>query len=120
MSNIQSTAEEEIVVNTSFASCLYVQASAFNQHSKFLLDMGSPRPVLSNQIYNKVPKDINIQRKNGCTKLRAADGSLIETSGKVIVPLHIDGISFNQEFIIVKIHGIVGIIGMHFSVNMTG
>ena len=90
MSKLQSTAEEEIVVNTSFNSCLYLQASAFNQHSKFLLDTGSLCSVLSNKIYNKVPKDKNIQRKDECTKLRAADGSLIETSGKVIVPLLIE------------------------------
>ena len=120
MSNLQSTAEEEIIVNTSFTSCLYVQANAFNQHSIFLLDTGSPCSVLSNQIYNKVPKDKNIQRKDDCTKLRAADGSLIETSGKVIVPLHIDGISFNQEFIIAKIHGIDGIIGMDFLCQYDG
>ena len=114
VSNIQSTVEKKIILNTLVTSCLYVPASAFDQHSKFQLDTGSPCSVLSNQIYSQVPKDENIQTKDDCTKLRAADGSLIETSGKVIVPLHIDDISFNQEFIIAKIHGTDGIIGMDF------
>ena len=62
----------------------------------------------------------NWQPKADNTRLRAADGSIIETNGRLFIPLTIEGRLFNQEFIFAKIQGIDGIMGMDFLYKVDG
>ncbi|MCG8111917.1 MAG: retropepsin-like domain-containing protein [Candidatus Thiodiazotropha endolucinida] len=119
VSNLQNDSEE-IRVNTSVSTCLYLQANAFNQNSKFLLDTGSPYSILSKQIFDRLQGEEQIPLNSDSPKLRAADGSLIKTSGKLVVPLQINDKLFSQEFIVAKIHGIDGIVGMDFLCHYDG
>lgn len=120
ISNLQVESHEEIELNTTFTSCLYLQADVCNQTCKFLIDTGSPYSIMSNQMYDKIQPQETLQRKVDHTRLRAADGSVIETSGKLLMPLQIDRKAYNQVFIIAKIQGIDGIIGMDFLYQFDG
>ena len=46
--------------------------------------------------------------------LKSADGNKIQTQGKCCIPFDIEGCHFQQTFIIAKIDGIQGILGMDF------
>lgn len=112
VSNLNETFHEEINVNTSVTSCLYLQAKLSSRQSKFLLDTGSPYSILSKQVYEQLEETVIC--KTDSTRLRAADGSLIETNGKITIPFESNGHCFGQDFIVAKIAGIDGIIGMDF------
>ena len=114
ISNLQEESHKEIELNTTFTSCLYLQADVCNQTCKFPIDTGSPYSIRSNQMYDKIQTKENLSRKVDHTRLRAADGSVIETSGKLLISLQIDRKAYSQEFIIAKIQGIDDIIGMDF------
>ena len=114
ISNLQEETHEEINVNTSVTSCLYLTSSVYNYTSKFLIDTDSPYSILSKNILYKFQTEENLQMQSDNTRLRAADGNVIQTSGKLSVPLQIDQKVFQQVFIIANIQGIDGIIGMDF------
>ena len=65
-------------------------------------------------MFDKFQTEENLQMQSDNTRLRAADGNAIQTSGKLSVPLQIDQKVFQQAFIIANIQGIDGIIGMDF------
>ena len=60
ISNLQEETHEEINVNTSVTSCLYLTSSVYNYTSKFLIYTGSPYSVLSKICL------INSRRKKIC------------------------------------------------------
>ena len=91
-----------------------------NKTSKFLIDTGSPYSIMSNKIFNKFAKENNWQTKADKTRLRAADGNIIKTYGRFCISLTVEGKWFNQEFIIAKIQGMDGIIGMDFLYKVDG
>ena len=100
---------EEVKVNTTVTSCLYIKIQLMNVKCKFLLDTGSPYSILSNQVYEKINEPHSCQANS--TRLRAADGSLIQTNGQIMLKFDSNGHCFKQTFIVAKIQGIDGIIG---------
>ena len=96
ISSLQQNVQNEVSVNTSPTSCLYLQAIVQNKTSKFLIDTGSPYSIMSKQIFDKFAKESNWQPKADNTRLRAADGSIIETNGRLFIPLTIEGRLFNN------------------------
>ena len=109
---------EEVKVNTTVTSCLYIQIQLMNVKCKFLLDTGSPYSILSNQVYQKLNEPLSCQANS--TRLRAADGSLIQTNGQITLQFDSNGHYFKQTFIVAKIQGIDGIIGMDFLYDYDG
>ena len=103
ISSLQQNVQDEVSVNTSPTSCLYLQATVKNQASNFLIDTGSPYSIMSNKIFNKFAKENNWQIKADKTRLRADDGNIIKTYGRVCISLTVEGRRFNQEFIIANI-----------------
>ena len=53
ISSLQQNVQNEVSVNTSPTSCLYLQAIVQNKTSKFLIDTGSPYSIMSKQIFDK-------------------------------------------------------------------
>ena len=53
-------------------------------------------------------------------KLTAADGSKLDISGKAQLEFQAEGVTFKQQFIIAKITGIAGILGMDFLIAYRG
>ena len=98
---------EEINVNTSLNSCLYLHADLLSTNSKLLLDTGSPYSILSTKMYLKLQSVICLNRTNNDVKLKAAIGSYIETCGKTDITFESDGHKFHQEFIIANIHALM-------------
>ena len=92
-----------------------IQISRTPQHWKFTQHLRTTRPP------PPPPKTKeNLPRKVDHTRIRAADGSVIETSGKLLISLQIDRKAYSQEFIVAKIQGIDGIIGMDFLYQFDG
>ena len=112
--NMTENISEEINVNTSLNLCLYLHADLLSTQSKLLLDTGFPYSMLSNKLYLKLQSVICLNKMNNEIKLKAADGSYIETSGKSDVTFESDMHKFNQKFIIANIQGIDEIVGMYF------
>ena len=112
--NMTDNISEEINVNTSLNSCLYLHADLLSTNSKLLLDTGSPYSILSTKMYLKLQSVVCLNRTNNDVKLKAADGSYIETCGKTDITFESDGHKFHQEFIIANIQGIDGIVGIDF------
>ena len=75
---------------------------------------------MSKQIFDRFAKKSNWQTKADKTRLRAADGNIIETYGRFSISLKVEGRRFNQEFIIAKIQGMDGILGMDFLYKVDG
>ena len=75
--NMTDNISEEINVNTSLNSCLYLHADLLSTNSKLLLDTGSPYSILSTKMYLKLQSVVCLNRTNNDVKLKAADGSYI-------------------------------------------
>ena len=104
----------ETQVNVTPASCLYLNTTIFTSQLKLLLDTGSPYSILSHTCFKNLENQHNIKLTKEVMKLTAADGSHLDISGKVQLEFQAEGITFKQEFIIAKIKGIAGILGMDF------
>ena len=107
----------EIKDNLSTNSCLYLRTEMFDIQSKFLLDTGSPYSILSLKGFEKLSTKHQFTLSTDSTKLTAADGSPIETKGKTLIEFYCEGLKFQQEFLVAKLQGIVGILGMDFLVR---
>ncbi|MBV2113416.1 MAG: hypothetical protein KUF82_20885, partial [Candidatus Thiodiazotropha sp. (ex Ctena orbiculata)] len=120
VTNNINESETEVKVNLGTNSCLYLQTEMFDMQSKFLLDTGSPYSILSLKGFEKLNTKHQFTLSTDNTKLTAADGSPIETKGKTLIEFQCEGRKFQQEFLVAKLQGIVGILGMDFLVKYDG
>ena len=110
----------EIKADIAAASCLYIDTEILQTHVKLLVDTGSPYSILSQKHFEKLQHDHDIKLSSQSIKLTAADGSQLEISGKATLEFYAKGICYEQDFIIAKIQGIVGILGMDFLTKYDG
>ncbi|MEW8092744.1 MAG: reverse transcriptase domain-containing protein [Candidatus Thiodiazotropha endolucinida] len=110
----------EVTSKLATASCLYLNTDIFQSELKLLLDTGSPYSILSLKCFEKLQAKHDIQLTSNVVQLTAADGSHLEISGKAQLEFKAEGLTFQQDFIIAKIQGIVGILGMDFLVSHDG
>ena len=110
----------EIKADIAATSCLYVEAELLQTDLKLLVDTGSPYSILSTAFFDKIQNKHELKLASNSVRLTAADGSHLDISGKVTLSFYINGIPFEQEFIIAKIAGIVGILGMDFLIHYDG
>ena len=104
----------ETQTNVTRASCLYLNAAIFTSQLKLLLDTGSPYSILSLKCFQNLEGKNKVELTKEAVKLTAADGSHLDISGKAQLEFQAEGVTFKQEFIIAKIKGIAGILGMDF------
>ena len=110
----------EVTSKMATASCLYLNTDIFQSELKLLLDTGSPYSILSFKCFEKLQAKHDIHLTSDVVQLTAADGSHLEISGKAQLGFKAEGLTFRQDFIIAKIQGIVGILGMDFLVSHGG
>ena len=95
-------------------SCLYVDTEMFETKIMPLVDTGSPYSILSQKQFEKLQNKHTIKLSYQPVKLTAADGSQLEISGKAKIKFRTENICYEQDFIVAKIQGIIGILGMDF------
>ena len=102
------------------ASCLYIDTEMFETNVMLLVDTGSPYSILSQKQFEKLQNKHAIKLSNQPVKLTAADGSQLEISGKAKIKFHTENICYEQDFIVARIQGIIGILGMDFLTKYDG
>ncbi|MCG7874778.1 MAG: retropepsin-like aspartic protease, partial [Candidatus Thiodiazotropha endolucinida] len=110
----------EMKTDLTAASCLYLTTEMYQSKSKLLLDTGSPYSILSIQYFEKLQAKHKIKLSHDVVKLTAADGSYLEVRGKALIDFSSEGQTYQQAFIIAKIQGIIGILGMDFLTKYDG
>ena len=102
------------------ASCLYVDTEMFETNVMLLVDTGSPYSILSQKQFEKLQNKHAIKLSNQPVKLTAADGSQLEISGKAKIKFRSENICYEQDFVVARIQGIIGILGMDFLTKYDG
>ncbi|MES9879438.1 MAG: reverse transcriptase domain-containing protein, partial [Sedimenticola sp.] len=92
---------------------MFVKTTIQQRSHKLLLDTGSPYSVLSYGVFEKSHTPTG-SLKECHIPLKAADGSDIPTRGQLLLNIELDGKLFQQNFIVAKLEGLAGIIGMDF------
>ena len=112
--------ENDIKAEIANASCLYLQAEIFKSDYKLLIDTGSPYSILSFKCFEKLQKTHEATLIKDPINLTAADGSKLEIQGKTMIEFRCQGQTYQQHFIVARIQGIVGILGMDFLTTYDG
>ena len=102
------------------ASCLYVDTEMFETNVMLLVDTGSPYSILSQKQFEKLQNKHAIKLSDQPVKLTAADGSQLGISGKAKIKFRTENICYEQDFIVARIQGIIGILGMDFLTKYDG
>ena len=97
-----------------------VDSEMFDTNVKLLVDTGSPYSILSQKHFEKLQQEHDIKLYSHTIKLTAADGSKLDISGIVTINFRTMGITYEQDFIVARIQGIVGILGMDFLTKYDG
>ena len=110
----------EMKADIAATSCLYIVSEMFDTNVKLLVDTGSPYSILSQKHFEKLQQEHDIKLYSHPIKLTAAGGSKLDISGKVTINFRTMGITYEQDFIVARIQGIVGILGMDFLTKYDG